>query len=229
MASTSLLPVSKSISHPSSSENKKLSKITIKPTMLLIVSFVSLLFLACYANFFGAFLLGPKAPTIHLQSLSLSNLNVSTTKLAANWKAKFAISNPNLASKIRIDNMESMIYYKAQNAISIASSHGFNLGLLQDKHVSMEFATTGYEGDQPVVEYPVLMEIKKDQERGIMPFSISMNVWGTYKTSLFGWSMNFIVNSYCFDLNVMVVGGSGKGRLIGDEPRNCVVHMLFNQ
>ncbi|KAJ4834491.1 hypothetical protein Tsubulata_021014 [Turnera subulata] len=229
MASTSLLPVSNSITHTPSSENKKSLNITIKPTMLTIVTFVSLLFLACYANIFGVFLLGPRAPTIRLQSLFLSNLNVSTTKLAANWKAKFTISNPNLASKIRIDNMESMIYYKAQNAISIASSHGFNLGLLQDKHVSMEFATTGYEGDQPVLEYPVLMEIKKDEGRGVMPFSISMNAWGTYKTNLFGWSKNFIVNSYCFDLNVMVVAGSGKGRLIGDEPRNCVVHMLFNQ
>ncbi|XP_021892439.1 uncharacterized protein LOC110810557 [Carica papaya] len=170
----------------------------------------------------------PRQPTIRINSLSLSNFSVSETKLAAVWIANLTVFNPSIALRISIDEIESSILYREDNPLSITSVNGFHLGLREKKVMQIKFQTTGWEGDQPIVEYPVLREIGGDRRRGTVPFSLRMTMWGTNGGGLLRWSRPVLVNSYCSVLDVGMLAGTGKGTLTVDGPTNCLAMMLLD-
>ncbi|XP_071725003.1 uncharacterized protein [Rutidosis leptorrhynchoides] len=170
--------------------------------------------------------IGTKPPNFQINSLSVSDLNVSDTKLAAIWNASFRIYNPNHGMELFLHRIDGIVFYKEEEALSISSIDGFNLGSREKKLVSMQFATTGYEGDQPIVEYPVLREIAKDQEHGTVRFSVRLDLLGYYKSKFFRCrSRAVVVKSYCSDLKVGVGNGHGY---IQNVPRICPLVIFDN-
>ena len=62
-----------------------------------------------------------------------------------------------------MNQIEASILYKHDNALSLTSVDNFELGFGERKDVYVKFVTTGNEGNQPIVEYPLLREIEKDR------------------------------------------------------------------
>ncbi|KAJ0027678.1 hypothetical protein Pint_36152 [Pistacia integerrima] len=169
--------------------------------------------------------LGPKPPLVQINSLTLSNFTVSNTKLAAQWVANISVYNPNVAMELSLERIESMIFYKENDALAITSVDGFDLEVKEGKNLKMKFATSGYEGDQPIVEYPVLRDIEDAKKNGMVRFSIRLSIWTTYKAKYcFAWRRRFLVNPYCLGLNVRVLAGNGSLiNNIGGENSFCDV------
>lgn len=81
-------------------------------------------------------------------SLSVANFTFSKTKLAGIWAAGFTIPNPNSASEISFESVESIELYKGNDALAITSFEVFDVGFRGEKNVEMKFETSGYKGDR---------------------------------------------------------------------------------
>ncbi|XP_015898814.3 uncharacterized protein LOC107432231 [Ziziphus jujuba] len=171
--------------------------------------------------------LGPQAPVVEMDSLFVSKLNASKTKLAANWDIMVTIWNPSLISKIYFNRVEGLISYK-DTALSTNSMEPFTLGLKEQRAIRMRFSTTGFEGDQPVVKGRVSQMIRKDYEGGLtVRFNMQIMVWATYKNGWWG-TQRVMMNPTCNDMRVRFLpGGIGFGRWLGENPMTCSVPLLI--
>ena len=93
----------------------------------------------------------------------------------------------------------------------------------------MKFVTTGNEGDQPVVEYPILREIEKDWKQGKMRFRMRFDAMIRYEIDWPGWRRKpVIMNPFSTDLDVNVRDGRGStgSSIIGDAPMDGSLLMV---
>ncbi|KAK3226990.1 hypothetical protein Dsin_006852 [Dipteronia sinensis] len=215
---------------PVTEKSSKESTRTTKTILPIITTLLLVILLSCSIFIIMALWLRPQAPVVKLNSLSVTNFTVSNTKLAANWVANFTVYNPSLGMKLSLDNIVSSVLYKENTALAIASVEGFEMDSRGENSIQMEFSTTGYEGDQPIVEYSVLREIEEDKKRrGAVRFSMIMNMRTTYKSAghnWVAWTRRFVMNSYCLDLNVGVVKGNGSF-INGGGSRQCEVILML--
>ncbi|XVE86896.1 hypothetical protein DITRI_Ditri18aG0072400 [Diplodiscus trichospermus] len=169
---------------------------------------------------FMAFLLCPQTPIIQLNNLLVSNFNVSNSNLAAMWSANLTIYNPNIALSVQMNQIEASILYKYDNALSLTSIDDFELGFGERKDVYVKLVTTGNEGDQPIVEYPLLREIEKEWRQRKMKFRLRVNGITRYEIGWPGWRRRpVIVNPYniYLDVNIVEDGRRSTGSsIIGD-------------
>lgn len=223
---TPLLPVTNQCSFNSASATTDVAKhiLNFITTLFFLLLFTCTLFIVVEVCFI------PRKPIFYLNSLSVANFTVSKTKLAGIWAADFTISNPNSAAEISFESIESTVLYKGNDALAITSSENFDVGFRGEKNVEMKFETSGYDGDQPIVEYPVLREIDEERKStGTVRFGIRLSMWATYKTSYYWgtWRRRVLTHSSCLNLNVGVFAGNGS--LIGDDKRYCHVGVMISE
>ncbi|XWS45047.1 hypothetical protein CRYUN_Cryun15aG0103000 [Craigia yunnanensis] len=121
-----------------------------------------------------------------------------------------------------MNQIEASILYKHDNALSLTPVDDFELGFRERKDVYVKFETTGNEGDQPIVEYPLLREIEKDRRQGKVSFRIRFNAITRYEIDWPGWRRPVVMNPYSMDLDVNVGDGrisTASSNIIGDAPR----------
>ncbi|WRX10503.1 hypothetical protein QQP08_002990 [Theobroma cacao] len=127
-----------------------------------------------------------------------------------------------------MDQIEASILYKHDNALSLTSMDNFKLGFRERKDVYVKFVTTGNEGDQPIVEYPLLRVIEKDRRQGRVSFRMRFNAMTTYEIGWLGWRTRpVIMNPYSIDLDVVRYGRRGTAStIIGDSPMDGSLLMM---
>lgn len=200
-----------------------------KFTLLIFLSFVLMGMTACYPRIHQELSLGPKAPLVHLNALSVHKFNVSETNLTAEWDVKFKIQNPNLVSYISFDRVEVYILSEDTVPLAIEPVQSFGLAMKMEKEVRMRLAMKKWDGDQPALKQGVLQKMKKDREMGGVRFSVQMAIWATYRSGWLWSRQHVIMNPQCLDLQVAIVPGTtaiGFGILMGGVPRTCYVPML---
>ncbi|KAM7264658.1 hypothetical protein ACFE04_002341 [Oxalis oulophora] len=203
---------------------------------LLIASSVTTLILLYTLNIITQISTSPNPLIFQINSLSISNLNISDTKLAATWNTSFKVQNPNTKLDFHVTRIDGVIYYNDETPLCIGSVEGIGFGLRskEEKIVWMECVTSGWEGDQPIVEYPVLRLIEKEYKggSGTVRFGVRLNVVGTYYINKgtmlwwwWWWSRDVNVITDCLGLNVHVgvatESQSGTGGLLFSGPRIC--------
>ncbi|XVF61474.1 hypothetical protein PTKIN_Ptkin08bG0132300 [Pterospermum kingtungense] len=119
-----------------------------------------------------------------------------------------------------MNQIEASILYKNDNALFLTSVDDFELGSRERKDLYLKFVTTGNEGDQPIVEYPVLREIEKDWRQGKMRFRIRFSAMTRYEIGWPAWRRKLVImNPYSMDLDVNVGDGRGSSASSnGDAP-----------
>lgn len=155
--------------------------ITIPRNIVLITMAYSIITITILLWSLKIFLFCPRTPTVQLNNLLFSNFKVSNSNLAVICLAKITIYNPNVALSVHMNQIEASILYKNENALSFTSVDDFELGFGERKNVYVKFETTGNEGDQPIVEYPVLREIGKDWRQEKMRFRIRLSAMTRYE------------------------------------------------
>ncbi|CAL9026312.1 unnamed protein product [Prunus brigantina] len=225
-ATMPLLPVSynPSISNPNMSlsiTSRFTAKLVLLHRILLFV--LGIVTLLCVAM---ATSLVPQPPKIKLNSLFVSKINVSNTKLGANFDVAFTIENPNLVSWIFFDRIDGSISYE-DNALVTYSLDPLVLGLKEHRMMHVKISVNGLQEDQPVVKERVLEEIHRQREDGAVNFSLEMFARATYRT---GWrgTKSVLMNPQCLDLRVGFLPKVGFGSWISGGPMTCGVPMLID-
>lgn len=98
----------------------------------------------------------------------------------------------------------------------------------------VKFETTGNEGDQPIVEYPVLREIVKDWRQEKMRFRIRLSAMTRYEIGWPDWKRRPVIMNVPFSMDLDVNVGDGRGSTIarsnGDSPMdNSWIRMVTDK
>ncbi|OMO63485.1 hypothetical protein COLO4_32398 [Corchorus olitorius] len=182
-----------------------------------MIVIVPILFLIMNCNF-AAQQQGPQLPP---DSFSVSNFHVSDSKLSATWELDLAFLSQGNGHEIQFSGIEGTIFYK-DIALAMTSWQPFGVGMKEQEKVHLKFVTSGYEGDQPIVENSVLREIKEEQNNGTVRFSMRINTFVAYQNwGLFWRSSNPGYDSYCWDLIVRFSPKTGTGKLFGGDQKEC--------
>ncbi|XWS54577.1 hypothetical protein CRYUN_Cryun10bG0100900 [Craigia yunnanensis] len=181
-----------------------------------IMAIILIFFMMLDSNF------AVQGPELQPDSFSVLNFNVSNSQLAATWEMDLAFVSQDNGYEILFTGMEGTIFYKEDIALAMTSWQPFGLGRKGQKYVHLTFVTSGWEGDQPTVEKNVLKEIKEEQEKGMVHFSMRINTFVTYqKWGLLWRGSQPGVSLYCWDLMVKFVPETGAGRLFGGGQKEC--------
>ncbi|CAN6560143.1 unnamed protein product [Malus baccata var. baccata] len=163
--------------------------------------------------------LRPKLPDFRVDSLSLTNFNVSSSSqsLTGTWSVGFSVYNPNKKLSIRYEEVESSIFY-GKGLISDARSQPFAQGTKDRNFINATFSAAN-----SFVDGPVVRGIETDRGRGTVNFNIK--VWARVEFRNGGWRLRRrLLRVFCRDVAVSVSSNSGSGKLAGGS-RDCQVYV----
>ncbi|GLT97993.1 hypothetical protein SLE2022_155300 [Rubroshorea leprosula] len=163
-------------------------------------------------------------PELEINSFSISNLNISASKMLAVWDTNIRFQHFDMNSTsgdvMYFDKVEGCIFYRnMDNKLAAAKEKAFSLRANETKTVQMRFMNTELEADQSGVEDEVVIgEISRELENGMMHFSLRID----FEVLSEKWGLRFSdMESYCWDLMAGVDPSTGKGRLITAQGVDC--------
>ncbi|XWS15416.1 hypothetical protein CRYUN_Cryun35bG0095900 [Craigia yunnanensis] len=129
-----------------------------------------------------------------------------------------------------MNQTEASTLYKYDTALSLTFVDNFKLGFKERKDVYLKFVTTGNEGDQPMVEYPLLRETEKDWRQGKMRFRMRFNAMTMYEIDWPCWRRRVVImNPYSTDFDVNVGNGrrsTASSNIICDASKDGYLLMM---
>ncbi|KAL6181026.1 hypothetical protein ACLB2K_047684 [Fragaria x ananassa] len=165
--------------------------------------------------------LAPQTPSFQLDSLFLSNYNISNSTFRTDWDTTLNIENPNLISTIRFNSIKGFISYK-DNYLAMYSIKPFELGYKEHRllHVKISkyptMTTNGW----------ILEEINGlRDENGAVSFNMTMFVSATYTSGWWGIE-NVALNPRCLDMKVAFLPRAGFASWVNGGPMKCSLPIL---
>ncbi|KAL6183677.1 hypothetical protein ACLB2K_045088 [Fragaria x ananassa] len=214
-----LLPVSNHAnSNPYVQQSRKshyISKVRIVDIIVLMVTFGTILSLP---SVFTSMSMAPQTPSFQLDSLFLSNLNISNITFRTDWDATLTIENPNLISTVRLNSIKGSISYK-DNSLAMYSIKPLELGCMEHRLVHVKISTM-------TTNRSILEEINRQRdENGAVSFNMTMFVSATYTSGW--WGIEYVVlNPQCLDLKVAFLPRAGFGSWVNGGPMKCSLPIL---
>ncbi|KAM1227596.1 hypothetical protein ACFX2I_006836 [Malus domestica] len=161
--------------------------------------------------------LRPKVPDFRLDSLSLTNFNVSSSSqsLSGTWSVGFSVYNPNKKLSIRYEEVVSSIFYR-NGFISETRVQPFAQGRKDRNFVNATLSAVN-----SFVDAPVVRAIEVDRERGTVSFNVKVLARVQFRNG--GWRLRRrLLRVLCRGVAVSVSSNSGSGKLAGGS-RGCQV------
>ncbi|XP_062145967.1 uncharacterized protein LOC133853963 [Alnus glutinosa] len=187
---------------------------------IVIVAFLLVSTLTVSAITFSLiwFSLRQQTPTLSLDSLSTPKFDTSDNyTLTAIYDIGFTYNRANCPWKIYFEEIEVSVFYKSYILARETVQELLWLGMEREKSVNamIEDGTQWFSGD------PESQEIRRDREKGMMSFNVSVRATVIYEG--LWWKDNRVLVHSCSDLQIAFsnTSATGTGSLIGDVPRNC--------
>ncbi|KAI3704180.1 hypothetical protein L1987_74395 [Smallanthus sonchifolius] len=158
--------------------------------------------------------LRPQAPQFRIETLTLTNFNVTSNSLiSGNWDARFIVRNPNSKITLCYDHVEAAIFYKS-DSIAETAVPPFVQGKKNETAVRATFASmSAYVGDRN--------DINSERARGTVDFNLRMVARVRFKAGAW-WARRRILRIYCPNVSVGVSANSSSGSLTGGS-KQCRV------
>lgn len=158
----------------------------------------------------------PRIPEFQVDSLTVSNLNLSNSLITANWDLHFTAKNPNKKITLYYDEIAAAIFYESLSMADTTVPPFFmDKGNETGKKVS--FVASG-----AYVEKWAFEGMSKERvERGSIRFNVKMVARVSFKAGAWRARRRYL-RVYCGDLSVGVPLNRSSGNLLGGE-RRCRV------
>ncbi|PRQ34850.1 hypothetical protein RchiOBHm_Chr5g0073621 [Rosa chinensis] len=219
--SSPLLPISNNPnSNPHVQQSMKshyISNVTVVQLIILMVTFGTVLSLP---SFFTSMSLVPQTPSFQLDSLFLSNFNISNTIFRVDWDITLKIEKPNLVSTVHVNSIKGSISYN-NNFLAMFLVEPFELGYME--HRSVHMMISKYR--TMTMNRWVSDEINRQRdENAIVSFNLTMFVSATYTTGCWG-AEKVLLNPQCLDLRIAFLPKTGFGIWVNGGPMKCSLPM----
>lgn len=159
-------------------------------------------------------ILRPQIPEFRVETLTLSNFNVSSNSLiSGNWDARFIVRNPNSKITLYYDQIEAAVFYKS-DSISETTVPPFVQGTKNETSIRATFASLSAYIDNRD-------SINSDRNHGTVNFNVRIMARVRFKASSW-WARRRILRVYCPNLSIGVSSNSNVGSLVGGS-KQCSV------
>lgn len=181
-----------------------------------MVAVVSILIIFATVLFIIWLVLRPRVPQFRMDSLSLSQFNVSSSSsVSGNWTASFTVYNPNSKMHVYYDDLDGGVYYRSE-LLATNRLPPFDQATKSSRNMSATFvATTAY------VDGWVASGINGDRGHGSVKFNLKIVATVHFKAGGW-WTRRRFLRVFCDDLPVGISSNSAIGSLTGG-PQNCAV------
>ncbi|KAA8549938.1 hypothetical protein F0562_001622 [Nyssa sinensis] len=160
--------------------------------------------------------LRPRLPEFRVDSVSLSNFNISSSSLiSGKWDVRFTVRNPNHKITLYYDRIEASVYYRSE-LLSETTVPPIVQGTKNETAARATFAASS-----AYVEGSVVNGINQDRARGTVGFSVGMVTSVRFKAGEW-WARRRFLRVYCRDLTVGITLNNSGGTLVGG-PKQCGV------
>ncbi|KAJ4873149.1 Late embryogenesis abundant (LEA) hydroxyproline-rich glycoprotein family [Raphanus sativus] len=184
---------------------------TILIRRLFIVSMVFLLILGLIlVLYFG--LISPQLPYAYINSLSLSNFNVSNNHLTGNWDLQLRFQNPNSKMSLCYNAVFCTLYY---NRVSLSETRlqPLDQGKKDETPINATLSVSG-----SYVEARLADSIGKERAvKGSVEFDLRLTSSVTFRYGVY--RRRRYVTVYCYDVLVGVPANSSSGKMVGSAKR----------
>ncbi|KAG2327350.1 hypothetical protein Bca4012_036359 [Brassica carinata] len=154
----------------------------------------------------------PQLPTVYIDSLSVSNFNVSNNQLTGNWDLRLRFQNPNSKMSLYYDTVLCAVYYDGES-LSETRLQPFDQGTKDQTPINATLSVSGtYVGGRLVDSIG-----KVRAEKGSVEFDLRMISTVTFRYGVY--RRRRYVRVYCDDVAVGVPGNSSSGKMVGPEKR----------
>ncbi|KAK4366401.1 hypothetical protein RND71_014281 [Anisodus tanguticus] len=161
-------------------------------------------------------ILRPKLPEFRVDSMSVSNLNLSNSLISANWDLRFTVRNPNKKMTLYYDDIAAAVFYDY-----VSLSDTTVPPFYQEKRVETS-QKAGFASSGSYVERRVFDEMNSERDRrGSIGFNVRMVARVRFKAGAWRARRRF-VRVYCKGLDVGVGSNKSSGNLLGGS-RQCRV------
>ncbi|KAL8147937.1 NDR1/HIN1-like protein 10 [Apium graveolens] len=160
-------------------------------------------------------ILRPRVPEFRVDSLSVSNFNISSSLLSGNWDVQFTVRNPNKKITVKYDRIDADVFYKSEGLAS-TTLPPFSQGKRNETKVRATFGAIG-----AYVEDWVVRDVSGDRGKGSVKFSVRLLARARFKAGAWGTRKRY-VRVLCRDVPVGLTLSSGRGAMVGGA-RECRV------
>lgn len=158
--------------------------------------------------------LRPQVPEFRVDSVTLSNFNISNNSLiTGNWDVRFTVRNPNGKITLGYDDIEAYMFYKSET-LAETTVPPFVQGTKNETNVRATFAASSTYLAQRYVD-----EINSNRAGGSVNFVVRMVARVRFKAGAWRARRRFL-KVYCGDLQVGVSANSAGGSLLSGS-RQC--------
>ncbi|KAG8644783.1 hypothetical protein MANES_11G165500v8 [Manihot esculenta] len=178
--------------------------------IVITVLFLTILFI-CWL------VIRPHRPQFHVTSLSVTNLNVSTSsqRLTGYWNARLQVYNPNKKLKISYDEIASSILYKSE-ILSQTRIPPFKQDTKHLTTIDAEFSAVDSYVDERVVN-----GINGDRARGSVGFNLRVVADVGFKVGRFR-ARRRLLRVWCDNVDIGLSANGGSGNLTAGS-KECKV------
>ncbi|XP_062082558.1 NDR1/HIN1-like protein 10 [Humulus lupulus] len=182
----------------------------------LVAAMIAFFIVSASIIFIIWLVLRPRLPNFSVDSVSLTNFNVSSTSaISGNWAVGFSVNNPNKKMSIAYDEIDSVVFYKS-TFLSETRISPFTQATRSQSSINATFSAAN-----SYVEQSVVSGIATDRGRGTVNFNIRVLARVGFRTG--GWRLRRrLLRVLCENVGVGVSSTSGSGKLIGGA-RECRV------
>lgn len=178
----------------------------------LFIVFMSFLLILGLILFIFFLVVRPQLPDVYLNSLSVSNFNVSNNQVSGKWDLQVQIRNPNSKMSLHYDTFLCALYYH-RASLSETRLQPFDQGKKDETVVNATLSVSG-----TYVEGRLADSIGKERgAKGSVEFDLRMVSYATFRYGAF--RRRRYVTVYCDDVAVGVPVSSGSGKMVGPAKR----------
>ncbi|KAF5744908.1 protein YLS9 [Tripterygium wilfordii] len=159
----------------------------------------------------------PTVPEFRVDSLSVSNFNVTSSSqtVTGSWYLRLQVYNTNRRMTVSYDDVRPSIFYETESLVETRIPP-FQQGKKNQTFVDASFSATNSYVDRWVVD-----GISADRARGNVSFNVKVVAVVNFRTG--AWRARArVLRVYCRDVPVGITASSRSGKLVGGA-RECRV------
>ncbi|OVA07129.1 Late embryogenesis abundant protein [Macleaya cordata] len=184
----------------------------------LIIAGITVFLIIGAITFILWLVIRPHLPEFRVESASLSNFNVSSSQLNANWEIGFFVRNPNKKMTIFYDRIEGSVFYK-DDSLADNSLAPFYQSKKNQTTITAKFtALTSYVDDRTV------KEMVGDRNRGEVNFNVRMLAWVRFRSGAWR-TRRHLMRVFCDDVKIGFSSNTGTTGSLSGRSKECEVDL----
>ncbi|XVE61406.1 hypothetical protein DITRI_Ditri06bG0037100 [Diplodiscus trichospermus] len=187
----------------------------------IVAAMIFLIVLSCLSSLITWAILRPQTPVFHVDNMSVSNFNTSSTPFTATWDTNLTIQNPNHKLRVYFDKIVGAMFYDEDDTLGSSWVNPIFMDIKTQTTMHVVISANG--SAQNAVPIWVAQEMSKERDTGTVSFSLRFRIWATFKTGSW-WTRTLVMRVFCDDLKVNFVGASGNGALAPGKGDDCDVY-----